>query len=203
MLRALSKPRSSARLRYRPISGSVAVFGPSANEGMRSPYFMRGASGQLDVRRRNALHAGARHVLPRLAERAAGVDPSRRVLDHGRGEAGLSGVERRPGDAEVRGEPNEERLLDAALAQVTGEPRRRLAVRLEECRVGVDVASIALADHELGVRDLQARNQLGVLRTLDAVIRPQHLGAVGQRGGLERLLAGMARGERYVAWSVP
>src|SRR5713101_9893296 len=119
---------------------------------------MRAPSGQLDVRRRDALHAGARHVLPRLAERAAGVDAAGCVLDDGRGETGLAGVERRPGDAEVGGEADEERLLDAALAQVAGESRRRLAIRLVERRVGVDVPSIALADHELRVRDLQAGN---------------------------------------------
>src|SRR3989304_2704495 len=39
---AQSKPRSSARRRYRPIASSVAVFGPSANEGRRSPYLIGG-----------------------------------------------------------------------------------------------------------------------------------------------------------------
>src|SRR5438093_5739650 len=37
---AASKPRSSARRRYAPISASVAVLGPSAKLGSRSPYFI-------------------------------------------------------------------------------------------------------------------------------------------------------------------
>src|SRR5215475_4233935 len=39
MLTALSKPRSSARRRYAPISASDAVRGPRAKLGMRRPNF--------------------------------------------------------------------------------------------------------------------------------------------------------------------
>src|SRR6188508_1089971 len=40
-------------------------------------------------------------------------------------------------------------------------------------------------------------------RSLDAVIRPEHLLAVAQPRGLERLLAGMARSERGMARGMP
>src|SRR5205823_2544018 len=86
-----------------------------------------------------------------VAERSSGVDAARRVLDHQRAEAGARGVERGPRDAEVGGEADEVRVLQAALLEVAGQARHRLAVRFEERGVRVDVRAIALPDDELGV----------------------------------------------------
>ena len=55
----------------------------------------------------------------------------------------------------------------------------------------------------VAVRQLEVLVQGGVIGALHAVIGPQDLRAVGQRRGLERLLAGMGAGKRGVARRVP
>src|SRR5439155_17059210 len=98
---------------------------------------------------------------------------------------------------------DEVRVLQTALLEVAGQARHGLAVRLEERGVRVDVRAIALPDDELGVWDLQILVHVGVRRALDAVIRPEHLGAVRELDRLERFLAGMTRGEGDVTLRVP
>src|SRR2546421_7600462 len=151
----------------------------------------------------DALDARAEHVLPRLRERPVGVDSARGVLDHGGREARLPRVQRRPRDAEVGGQADEDHLLEAALAEVAHEPGWGLAVRLVERGVGVDGFAIALADDQLGVRDLELLDELGVRRALDAVVRPEYLGPVREADRVERLLPGVGGGEGGVARRVP
>jgi len=56
---------------------------------------------------------------------------------------------------------------------------------------------------ELRARQVEAVMQGRASRSLDAVIRPEHLLAVAQSRGLERLLAGVARSERGMARGMP
>src|SRR5207245_9627038 len=98
----------------------------SANSNVPSNARLHVQVGGLD-----ALDARAEHVLPRLRERPVGVDPARAVLDHVGGESRLPRVRRRPRDAEVGGQPDEEHLLEARVPPVAGEAGRRLAIRLD------------------------------------------------------------------------
>src|SRR5205814_3992527 len=170
-----SRMRTS-RTAWSPCAGSMTV--PPRISMRRRPR-ARGAGGRprsdLEVRGLDALDPGAEHVLPRLGQRAAGVDAARGILDDESGEAGLARVERRPRDAEVRREAGQEDLLQAALAEIADEPRRRLAVGLEERRVGVHRLPVALPDDQLGVGDPEILVEVGVRGALDAVIRPEHL----------------------------
>src|SRR6266581_4099007 len=126
----------------------------------------------------DALDARGEHVFPSLGQRPIGVDAAARVLDDERPESRLARVQRRPCDAEVGGQADEKDLREAAVAQITREPRRRFAVGLVERRVRVHVPAIALADDQLGVRDAEILVQVGARRALHAVIRPEHLGSV-------------------------
>src|ERR671937_1350596 len=96
----------------------------------------------VDLCRLNALHARAGHVRPCLAERAARVDAARGVLDDDRLEPRLPRVERRPRDAEIGGQPDEEHPREPALLEIAGQPGLRLPIGLEKRRVGVDVLTI-------------------------------------------------------------
>src|SRR5262249_24858291 len=89
----------------------------------RSPPAGRSRS---DISGSNALHARGEHVFPRFGLRAVRIDPAAGILDHEGAEARFAGVDRRPGDAEVGGEPDEKGLRETAIAQIAGEPRRRL-----------------------------------------------------------------------------
>src|SRR5207247_6635809 len=128
-----------------------------------------------------------RHLPPRLCEGPAGVDRAARVLDDRRVKASPARVEGGPGDAEIRGEPDEDDVLEPAVAKVPREPRGGLAVGLAEGRVRVDVLPVALTQDELGVRDVELLVKLGAGRPLDAMVRPEHLSAVRKLGGLEGL----------------
>src|SRR5438093_8660948 len=46
----------------------------------------------------------------------------------------------------------------------------------------------SLADDQLGVRDRELLDELGVRRALDAVVRPEYLGPVREADRVERLL---------------
>src|SRR5439155_1743148 len=69
-----------------------------------------------------------RKLPPRLREGAAGVDRAARVLDDRRVKASPARVEGGPGDAEIRGESDEDDVLEPAVAKVPCEPRGGLAV---------------------------------------------------------------------------
>ena len=131
-----------------------------------------------------------------LAREPPVVDPTAGVLDDERREAGLAGVDGGPRDAEVGGQAGEEHALQTALAQVADEAGGRRAVGLVERGVGVDALAVALPDDQLRVGNLEIGVQLGIPRPLHAVIRPQHLTAVGELRRLEGLLAGVRGRER-------
>src|SRR5207249_11311771 len=80
-----------------------------------------------------------RHPPPRLREGPAGVDRAARVLDDRRVKASPARVEGGPGDAEIRGESDEDDVLEPAVAKVPREPRGGLAVGLAEGRVRVEI----------------------------------------------------------------
>ena len=64
--------------------------------------------------------------------RAVEVEAAAGVTQHHSLEPQAPRVFRRPQDAEVEGQAREEDTLQAALAQIAGEPGRRLSVVLEE-----------------------------------------------------------------------
>ena len=156
-----------------------------------------------DIARLDALDAGLGHVGPGFCKRALGVDAAAGVFDHIGFKARLACIDRGPCDAEVGGEAGQEHALHLARLQVSGEPRRGLAVRFGEGRIAVDVLVKTLADDEPGMRDREVFRQRRALGALHAVIGPQHLLAVREADALERLLAGMRRRERDVARGVP
>src|SRR5215831_3516598 len=156
-----------------------------------------------DVARLDALDAGGLHLLPGRRQRAVEIDAARGILDHVGGEAELARIERRPGDAEVGGEPGHEHRGDAALLEIAREPGHGLAVGLDEGRIAVDVLVEALADDQRRRGQLEILVQGRIIGALHAVIGPQHLRAIGHRRGLERLLAGVGAGERGMARRMP
>src|SRR5262249_60282064 len=76
-----------------------------------------------NVRGLNALDARIGHVRPCSAQRAAGIDATRGVLDDERLEAGLSRVERGPRDAEVGGRAHDEGSRQPALREIARQLR--------------------------------------------------------------------------------
>src|SRR5262245_24374280 len=192
--RASARATARAPARSRAESGSIS--GACGIDGTNG-------SLHVDVGRLHALDARPLHVLPRLGERAVDVDATARILDHQRGEARLSRVERRPGHAEICGKTDQEHLVEIPLPQIAGQSCRGLAVRLEEGGVRIHLLAVTLADDQLGVRNLEVLVQGRAVRALDAVIGPQHLSPVREAGCLERLLPRVTRRERDVAGRMP
>ena len=102
-----------------------------------------------------AAHDTQRTPSSARAWRVAATEPRRRCRGRRprsrRLEAFAVRVLGRIADAEIEGEAGEEDAREAALAQVAGEPGRRLAIVFIEGRVGVDLAVIALAQDQLGM----------------------------------------------------
>src|SRR5690606_41364088 len=99
--------------------------------------------------------------------------------------------------AEIRGETGKDQPGEAALAKITAQPGRRLAVILEESRIAVAPLVIALADDELRLVRFQPRMELCPRRALHAMVGPERLLAIGKLDRFEgrpaRMLAGKAR----------
>src|SRR5262249_49400781 len=129
--------------------------------------------------------AGGGHVGPGARERAVEVDRAAGFLDDGGVEPGGARVERSPGDAEVGCEAADAKLFQPALREIAGETGSGRAVGLEERRIAVDVRVVALADNQLCFRKIQSGMQSRTKASLHAVIRPQHLGAVGESDRLK------------------
>src|SRR5213075_3292151 len=91
-------------------------------------------SGDLNVTRLDALHAGFGHLLPGCGERAIEVDRARGVLDHVGRETQLAGIDGAPKNAEVGVEPGQENCVDATCLQIGAKAGRGLAVGLLERR---------------------------------------------------------------------
>src|SRR5215468_3372579 len=100
-------------------------------------------------------------------------------------------VDRRIKNAEIGGEAAHCDTFKSAFLQITTEPRRRATVVFEERRIGVDLGSEALSQHELGMRDIEAAMEGRSGRSLYTVIRPQDLPAIKNINRVERLFAGM------------
>ena len=144
-----------------------------------------------DIAGLDALDAGLGHIGPGLGHRALIVDTAAGIFDDVGLEAGLAGIERGPGHAEIGGETGHEHALDLSRLQIGRKSGRGLAVGLGEGRVAVDIPVESLADDEACVRDRQILRQRCAFGALHAVIGPQHLLAIGHIDRLERLLARM------------
>ena len=80
----------------------------------------------------------------------------------------------------LRIEPKFQRLEQRA------KSGRRLAVRLDESRIGIDAGMHALAQNEEGKVGRELGMVRSACRSLHAVVRPQRLVAVGKPLHLER-----------------
>jgi len=114
----------------------------------------------------------AREGRARRRQRAADIDGAAGVLDDGHGKVLSPRVFGRVADAEVEGEPGHEDPPQAALSKISGEAGLRSAVVLVECRVGIDLAVKALAQHKFRMGNLQLWAQFGARRSLHAMVRP-------------------------------
>src|SRR5262249_20246482 len=134
--------------------------------------------------------AGTAEAAPPFRYRAAGEPPGARSP-------------RRVAHEKTGREPRHEDSRQAPLAQITGEAGGGLAVVLVEGGVGIDRGAEALAQDELGVRNLQVVVELRTGRGLNAMIRPHDLLSVADRDGPEWTLSAMRRWKRVVAGRVP
>lgn len=125
------------------------------------------------------------------------------VFDDQSFEAEMLAVDGGEADAEVVGEPAEEEALKAPFAEVSGESGGGDVVVLEEGGVGVDVGMEALAEDELGVGGVEAGMEGSSLGVLEAVIGPEHLGAVRDLDLLVGLGVGVVGGEGDVVGRMP
>src|SRR5262245_61462956 len=159
--------------------------------------------GSTDGISANSCDAQRRKALARGGDRAVDVDAAASILDHHHGKALAARVLGRIAYAEIEREPRNEDSVQAPLAQITGKAGGGLAVVLVEGGVGIDPSAEALAQNELGVRNLQVVVELRTGGVLNAVIRPQDLLSVVDRDGLERTFVAMRRRERVVAGRMP
>ena len=182
----------------------MRVIGPFANRGGNFPPPPAGGDRPLEQQLRlDAGDADRQEARLRRRHRILDIDGAAGILEDERGEALPHRVDRGIADAEIEGEAGEEDALQAALAQISREPRLGLAVVLEEGRIGIDVGPEPLADDEGGIRHRQLVVELGAGRALHAVVRPQHLRAVGELHQIVRRGAGMDRGKGLVAVRMP
>ena len=84
--------------------------------------------------------------------------------------------------------------FNGLLGRIAGVAGGRGVVVLVEGGIGVHVAQ-----HQLGMRDVQTAMELRAGRALHAMVRPQHLRAVGEGDRLVGLPAGIGGGERAMA----
>src|SRR5262245_52238251 len=151
----------------------------------------------------NSCDAQRREALARGGDRAVDVDAAASILDHDHGKALAARVLGRVAYAEIEREPRHEDSRQAPLAQIAGKAGGGLAIVLVEGGVGIDRGPEALAQNELGVRNLQTVVELRTGRVLNAMIRPQDLLSVVDRDGLEWTFVAMRRCERVVAGRMP
>ena len=97
----------------------------------------------------NALHAGRSHLHPCHVERASQVDGPAPCFDQHGVEAEPSCIHRGIMETKVSGEPGQEDSLQAAIAQIARQTRRRVPIVLEKCRIGIDRLPKTLADNQL------------------------------------------------------
>src|SRR5262249_51464656 len=135
-----------------------------------SPEPDRSGSGDGVSRERGDVQA--REARARRRQRAADIDGAAGVLDDGHGKVLSPRVLGRVADTEGQSEPRDKNSRETARPEITGQSGGRLAVVLVQGGIGIDRRAKALAQHELGVGDLQTVVELGADRALDAMIRP-------------------------------
>ena len=156
-----------------------------------------------DVSRRVQIDAGLAHLGQLALLAAVEVDGGGGFLDHGDVEAGLSRVDRRPGDAVVERQAAEYQPREAACLQIAVETGARHAVVLAERRIGIDAGVEALAHDHLHLGGLEVGMKVSARRALHAMVRPQRLRAVRKLRRGERLGITPGAGERGMARRMP
>src|SRR5690625_3265605 len=125
--------------------------------------------------RRQEASAVVTHLAHGVIQRALRVDGARRIFNDEPFQPLPLPGDRRTADAEVCRQSGQVNLTDAPLAQVAGKPGRRLMVVLIERGIRVDVLPKSLADDELRFLRPKLAEKLSALRTLHAMVGPQHL----------------------------
>ena len=149
------------------------------------------------------LHAGGAEFRFDPGYGTVEVDGTAGVAHDDRRQAQAAGVESRVADAVVVGEPAEEDAREASLAEIAGEAGGGGAVVLKESGVGIDLRVEALAQDQLGLRQVKRGVELGAEGALNTVIGPERLGAVAQFDFVEGVFAGVSGGEGGMRGRVP
>src|SRR5262245_8287503 len=106
-------------------------------------------------------------------------------------------------DAKIGSEPNQKDALQAAIAQIARQPRRRTPVVFKKCRIGVDRGPETLAHDQLRPLGLKLRMEGRPRRALDTMIGPQGLLAIRHVDGLKRRGPRMRSGKGTVTRRMP
>lgn len=136
-------------------------------------------------------------------DRPGEIDGAGEVFEDDGFESELGGGEGGEADAEVVGDAGEEQAVQFAFAKVAGEPGGGGAVVFEEGGVAVDLFAEALAEDEFDVGKVEVGVEFSSVGSLDTVIGPEVLGAVGGLDGVCEGLLVMGAGERDVMGGVP
>jgi len=131
------------------------------------------------------------------------VDGAGEVFEDEGFEAEAGGGEGGEADAEVVSDAGEEEAGEAAFAKIAGEAGGGDAIVFGEGGVAVDVLAEALAEDELGVRDGEVGMEVGAAGTLNAVVGPEGLGAVGGLDGVGKWVKAVGAGEGDVVRGMP
>lgn len=144
-----------------------------------------------------------RHVLPRRCYRSIDVDAATGVVHDVNVEARVARVDRGPGDAKIGSETSNKDRVDLALLEVARQTGASFFVCFQESRVAVDIVVEAFANDQFGLRNIDILGNCRTFGALNAMIRPQHLIAIGELDHFEGFLAFVAGCERNVMCGVP
>ena len=168
--------------------------------GRRGANCIRAALAE-DLTRLDTVDLGGVHTRPGVGRGIVGVDRPAGVLDHEGRKALGAGVERRMGDAKIGRQATGENPSDPAGLQERRETGRRLAVRLDEGRIGIDWPVRALPQDKERAFDREVRMKRRARRSLHAMVRPKRLVAIAKGLDVERLRARMAPAcGLWIAW---
>lgn len=149
------------------------------------------------------MHASLHEVLVHSRDGAGEVDGGGKVFDDEGLEAEAGGGGGGVADAEIVGDAGEEEAGEGALAEVGGEAGGSAAVVLEEGGVAVSIFSVALPQDQLGLREVEGGVEVSARGSLDAVVGPEDLGAVGSFDDIREGLLAVGAGEGDVTGGMP
>src|SRR5690606_33175922 len=136
----------------------------------------RAIRSRLEVSQAQDLDPGAAHLIDRAVDVAGLEIDAADAVDEKRGlEPELDRIERARAHAVVGRQPADDELLDPSVAKPILEPCSMAARVVEEGAVAVDARILALRDHVIEARRIDARREGRARRALDAVDGPKDL----------------------------